>query len=949
VTDRAQRVARLFAAAVDLDPAAREALLEKECRDDATLRAEVERLLRADAAGDAGVGRAIDGTASDLLGADTLVGARIGPYLILERLGEGGFGVVYRARQEQPLRREVALKVIKWGMDTREVIARFEAERQALALMDHPNIARVLDAGATEQGRPYFVMELVRGESITAWCDRRGLDTRARLGLFLPVCEALQHAHQKGIIHRDIKPSNVLVAGSDGAPVPKVIDFGIAKAVEQRLTERTIFTRHHQLVGTPQYMSPEQAGSGDIDTRSDIYSLGVLLYELLTGTTPFEPQRLAGSALDEIERIIREEDPPKPSSRLTDRVALSRSVRGDLDWIVVKALEKDRERRYDSASSLAQDVRRHLDDEPILAGPPSRAYRLGKFVRRHRVGVAAVTLVLLALCAGAAAAAAGFLEASRERDRVAEEATKLRQVQGFLVDLFRVSDPSAARGRDVSARELLDKSVVELRGRFADQPRVLAELQLTMGDVYHNLGLLEQARPLVEEAVALRREVLGDAAPETLVAIKRLASLYRAQGRYADSSPLIEEVLAVERRTRGEDDLETLDTYQALANEYMAMSRDDEAEVLYRKVLEGRRRKLGERDPSTLIAATNLGLLYWNMARYDEAEALWVDALRLRREILGDDHPSTLWSINKLATLYQSQGRYDEAEPLYREALATRRRVLGPEHPRTLWTANDYANLKVEQGDYDEAEAMHLATLEARSRTLGPEHPDTLGSMKSLAGLYQTTGRFDEAARLYAEALAIQRRTLGERHDHTINGMNSLAAVDTELGRYDEAEALLLEVLDARREIYGADNPKTLSALSNLAGLYRRQKRYAESERLYDEALSGRREKLGPDHPLTLTTMSGLAGLVRDEDRLAEAEPLYREILEARRRKLGADHPDVAETMRDLALLLRRRGDEAEAAELLDGALAICRARFGPEHPRVRELEAAGAESRRVP
>ncbi len=408
---------QIFGEALGLtDPGRRAAYLDRACGRDTTLRREVESLLEAD--GQAGTFLAKSVQLPESQSTGERANMMVGRYKLLEQIGEGGFGVVWMAEQEEPVRRRVALKIIKLGMDTKEVVARFEAERQALAMMEHPNIASVFDGGATDAGRPYFVMELVKGIPITEFCDGRTLTTRERLWLFIQVCQAVQHAHQKGIIHRDLKPTNVLVTVKDDQPVPKVIDFGVAKATQARLTEKTLFTRYNQWIGTPAYMSPEQAGlaSLDVDTRSDVYSLGALLYELLTGRTPFDTQRLMEAGYDAVMRTIREEEPPKPSTRLStlgeqelNTVATKRGaepgklghlVRGDLDWIVMKALEKDRQRRYETASGLHQDLQRYLDNEPVLAGPPTVRYRLKKFIRKHLPAVR--TFAIGALASGAA-------------------------------------------------------------------------------------------------------------------------------------------------------------------------------------------------------------------------------------------------------------------------------------------------------------------------------------------------------------------------------------------------------------------------------------------------------------------------------------------------------------------------------------------------------------------
>jgi serine/threonine protein kinase len=457
----------------------------------------------------------------------------IGSYHLLQKIGDGGMGEVWLAEQTRPVRRQVALKLVKAGMDTAQVLARFDAERQALALMDHAAIAKIFDGGSTPEGRPYFAMEYVRGDAITQYCDRNRLSVRDRLELFIQLCDGVQHAHQKGIIHRDLKPSNVLVSLADGKPVPHIIDFGIAKAMAQPLTEQPLFTAIGGFVGTVEYMSPEQAElSVDIDTRTDVYSLGVLLYELLTGTLPFERKQLRNAGVDEIRRTIREQDPPKPSTRVgTDATSTTTGeqrrlqpaklvslLRGDLDWITMRALEKERGQRYQTANELALDVRRYLNYEPVMAGPPSTAYRVRKFARRHRLAVAAATSAVIVLAVFAVVTAIQAGRIARERDRANNEAATSRQISEFLTGLFTVSDPSEARGRAITAREILDKGARDLE-QLKDQPELQARLQATIGSVYTSLGVYPEATPLLEQSVATRRRILGADHPDTLKAV----------------------------------------------------------------------------------------------------------------------------------------------------------------------------------------------------------------------------------------------------------------------------------------------------------------------------------------------------------------------------------------------------------------------------------------------
>ncbi|MGE3244163.1 MAG: serine/threonine-protein kinase, partial [Pirellulales bacterium] len=515
---------QIFFAALDCEsPDEVASYLASACGGDAALRARVELLLAARREAGSFLGGADTGPLQTGGHLGTVAGSNIGPYKLLQQIGEGGFGAVFLAEQERPVKRRVALKVVKPGMDTREVIARFEAERQALALMDHPNIAKVYDAGATVEGRPYFVMELVHGVPITEYCDECQLPTRTRLELFGTVCRAVQHAHQKGIIHRDLKPTNVLVAIQDGQPTPKIIDFGVAKAINQQLTEHTLMTAFAQILGTPLYMSPEQAELSPlgVDTRSDIYSLGVLLYELLTGTTPFDKQRFRTSSYDELRRIIREEEPPRPSARIstlsadavttlaerrrTDRRRLQQTVRGELDWIVMKCLEKDRNRRYETANGLARDIERYLSDEPVTACPPSVSYRFGKFARRNKValaaaaaGAAVLLMVLVGLAASNRMIAAERTQADEQRqiaqEKAAEEerasqlakaeATKANEVVALMQDMLSAAHPDSADGKNFTVRELLDEFSTGLGERLSDQPEVEATLRQIIGSAY---------------------------------------------------------------------------------------------------------------------------------------------------------------------------------------------------------------------------------------------------------------------------------------------------------------------------------------------------------------------------------------------------------------------------------------------------------------------------------
>ena len=769
-------------------------------------------------------------------------------YEILRVLGEGGMGVVYLARQKHPVQRQVALKVVKPGMDSARVIARFEAERQALALLDHPNIAQVYDAGTTKDGHPWFAMEYVSGLPITEHCDQHRLSIEERLGLFVQVCEGIQHAHQKGIIHRDVKSSNVLVYAEDEKPLPKIIDFGVAKALTAPLTERTLFTEQGQLLGTPEYMSPEQAEmtQQDIDTRSDIYSLGVLLYVLLTGALPFDRKALQEAGFAEILRVIREQDPPRPSTRLsslgaeagqiaesrrTQAGALARRLHKELEWIPLKAMRKERERRYESAAELARDIENYLRGDPLTAGPESVAYRMNKFVRRNRVVVAAVSAVLAVLIGGTIVSTVFAIGQARERVRAERQVKVTQAVADFLnYDLLASVTPARAQGRPVTVREILDAAAEKIEHRFRGEPLIEASVRQTLGDTYQALGDYEEAQRHLEQAYQLHREHLREAHPSVLQSMASLGWLYVGQGRYKDAEPLLLRTLEIKRRV------------------------------------------LGEENPSTLASLGTLAILYRNQGRYTEAEPLYLKILRIQKRVLGEDHLSTVNSMHNLATLYGDQGRYDEAEPLYHKVLEVRERRLGKEHPGTLASMNNLGNLYRNQGRYEEAEPLHREVLEIEQRVLGAEHPETVGAVNNLALLYAEQGRYMEAEPLYLKALEISERVLGKDHPSTLNPMHNLATLYGRQGRYQEAESLYREILEIRERVLGAEHPDTLKTVHNLGVLYMDQDRYDEAEGLFLRTAEIRERTLGGSHPDTVKAYKNLIVICDALDKPEEAQ-----------------------------------------------------------------------------
>ncbi len=784
---------------------------------------------------------------------DDGVGRRIGPYLLKRRIGEGGMGLVYEAEQQEPIRRQVALKMVKRGMDTAEFVARFGSERQALALMSHPCIAQVFDAGATENGRPYFVMEYVEGVPINTFCDEHGLCLRERLELFIHVCEGVQHAHQKAIIHRDLKPSNVLVTEVEGQHLPKIIDFGVAKAMDHNLMDGTMTTSAGQLVGTPEYMSPEQADlrGADIDTRTDVYALGVLLYELLVGQLPFRTAEMKDKGFLEVLRVIREVEPAKPSNRLTsivkadtesatgmarcrkcDPATLRRMLRGDLDWITMKTLEKDRDRRYDSAAALARDVRRFLRNEPVEAGPPTARYRMRKFVARHRGGVVAAAVALTAVLLGIAGATTGLIRAKQAERQARIEAETASQVSDFLVDLFEVSDPDKARGATITAREILDAGSERIGSELADQPQTQARLMNVMGNVYRNLGLYDDAAPKLESALHLQEAAVPADDRALAGNLSDLADLYIVQARYAEAEAMLQRALELGDRSDREGRVQLATSLHELGSVYRRQGRYDEAEPMYRRALDLRSAALGADAPEVAGSYNSMAILAWQRGRFDEAEALYKQALSIWEAAYGEDHSDVAKGLNNLALLYQHLDRFDDARPIYERAIRIYERILGPEHPRTANAVNNLALNHYEAGRLDEAEPLCRHALALREAALGPEHPEVARTLNNLANICRDLGRFDEAEPLYARALAIREASLGAEHEDVAWTLRDYGRLLQREGRADEAVAYYERAVEVFSRAKGAGHPDLEEILRDYAGALRALGRAAAADSL---------------------------------------------------------------------------------------------------------------------
>lgn len=891
-------VERVLATVIELPKAERPARVVQLCGHNAALQAEVESLLAAHESADSFMAtgsllqagrdrlavtkkadaRCLAGNGVLSLDSEMMAAAlptRIGRYRIIRLLAEGGMGCVFEAEQEQP-RRTVALKVIRPGMTSPEMLRRFEREWQTLGRLQHPGIAQVYEAGSADTGlgvQPYIAMEFIRGTTLLEYAHVQHLGTRQRLELIVKVCDAVHHAHQRGVIHRDLKPGNILV---DETGHPKILDLGIARLTNVD-EQRTRQTDLGQLLGTLAYMSPEQllADPSQLDPRTDVYSLGVILFELLAGRLPYTISR----RLDEAVHTIREEDPTPLSS-------ISHSYRGDIEVIVAKALEKNKMQRYSSAADLAADIQRYLRDEPIVARRPSTLYQLQKFARRQKALVAGVAAVFMVLIAGIVASNWEAALARRAEQVAVTESATAKAINDFLQnDLLAQASASVQTRPDrkpdpnLKVRTALDRAAERITGKFDRQPLVEASIRQTIGRTYRDLGLYPEADQQIERALDLQRRALGEKHPDTLATMNGLAELYQDQGNYARAEPL------------------------------------------FVRALELRRQVLGEQHFDTLATMNDLATVYLNEGQYQKAEPVFVKVWDARRRALGEEHPDTLRSMNNLALLYQLEGKYAEAEPLSTRVLEARRRVLGEEHPDTLISADNLARLFLYQGKYVQAEPLFIAVLEGRRRVLGEDHPDTFISMNNLAVVYRKQGKYAQAEPLLKNGLELQRQRMGAENPDTLLMMNNLARLYLDQGRYTPAEPLFTQALAIQRRVLGEEHPETLTVMRNLAHLYRNQHKYAPAEALLKQVAQAQQRLLGSEHPDTLTTLNDLAQLYQDQGKFGQADPLSVRVLEVRRRVLGDAHPDTVGALASLGRVRLGLRRYVEAESLLRAAL----------------------------
>jgi len=881
--ERWQRVEELFRTVVDRPAAEREAYLTRVCGDDQEIRREVLSLLAQDTTEDFIRAPILNVALSVTTGTkDDLTGERIGPYRLTRLIGRGGMGVVYEAvRDDDQFQQQVALKIIKRGMDTDFVRDRFLRERQILASLDHPHIARLFDGGTTPDGLPYFVMEFVAGEPITDYCCRHDLSLNEKLRLFLDVCSAVQHAHQKLVIHRDLKPSNILVMAPDGGNAegkvgtPKLLDFGIAKLLSSDLSQAITRTETAFRLMTPDYASPEQARGQAVATTTDVYSLGVVLYELLTESRPYE---FRTNSPAEIERVIFDtviEEPSKAARRVGGAPnRLARQLSGDLDNIVMMAMRKEPARRYQSVEQFSEDIRRYLAGLPVVARKDTFGYRAGKFARRHKAGVA----ILALLVAFAVALAVLAVRIAHERDRANQEAATAHAVMQSLIAMFEVADPSKSRGNVITARELLDQGAEKVVRELKTQPTVQAKLLDTIGQLYQSIGLYDREQPLLEESLKLRRQALGDEHPDVATSLNHLGEVANLKGDYPGSESLFRQALAMRRKLLGRESPEVAESLHNLGKVLVDRGNFNEAEGLLRESLAMRRKLFGDEHTEVATGLNGLGRLMSDTGKFHDAELLYRQALEMHRKLYGPEHLTVATDLNNLAAMLQEQGDFKGAEGLFRESLAVRRKLLGEDHPEVAVSLANLASVLQDLKEYDESEQMYRQVVALRRKMFAGGHPRLATTIHNLATLLQEKGNYEEAGALFREALEMRRKTLGNEHHEVGTSLHNLAVLLYLQGQYDEAIRTERQAVGIYQKSLQPDHWMFHRSHVYIGACLIKLKRYPEAEEELLTGYAGLKAALGEQHSQTQKAAGRLIELYESWGKPGRAEP-YRALL----------------------------------------------------------------------
>jgi tetratricopeptide (TPR) repeat protein len=909
--DRFARVDTIFDAALDLPPDQQAEFIARECGEDDALRAEVLELVRAYHQADSLLDAPAARMAQPLLDAAAALAGpvpeRIGAFRVVREIGRGGMGRVFLAeRADGQFEQRVAIKLIQDG--TPGVLRRFIEERRILALLQHPGIARLVDGGLTAGGLPYFAMELVEGEPIDAYCERRGLTLDQRLELFGRVCEAVAYAHHRLVIHRDLKPSNILVT-ADGQP--KLLDFGIAKLLGPAAAD---VTRTFLSAMTPEFAAPEQIRGAPVSTATDVYALGVLLYLLLTGERPYQ---LRGKPPAEVERIVCDEPAPRPSSRAP--AAVRRALRGDLDLIVLTALQKEERRRYQSPAALAEDLVRYRRGEVIHARPDSARYRLGKFVGRHRLAVGLTALLVTAL-----AVATGREIVLRGRAEV--EAGKAREVEQFLVGVFNLADPHGLETQDrgsVTARELLDRGVRRIDSSLAGQPEVQAELRGVLGRVYTSLGLYHEATPLLREALAQRTALRGASDSGVAATQDLLGTTLTQLNRYDEAEPLLREALERRRRDLGDRHHATAESIEHLATLLEEQNQYDMAEPLYREALAIRRSLGGDSTGEVASAIGNLGLLLHRKGAYAEAESLHRAALGIQLRVLGEDHPLTAMTMQNLAQTLQTRGRLEESEAYHRRSLEAKRRVLGDAHPSVTLSMNNLANLLARQLDRpEEAEALARQALAGDRKTFGEEHSYVAASLANLAVILRLEGKFAEADSLLRLALAMNRKVFGGHHERVAGNLSALGLTRSVMGDGEGAVSYMRQSVAEYRRVLGDDHRNTVATVGNLALMLAEHGDPVEAESLARVSLAKLDSTRSEHRAYWIGAELALGKSLLAQRRTGEALPLLAGLVETAEAQLGRGTSRTGEALLTYGTALAAERRYAEAGPVLRAAEA---------------------------